>query len=158
MIIFLHNISNLKVITNYLNNEHLSGTILLDSKLLDNNEDFISTINYEIELYLDNLNDINLSQYSNYLYSITNNKNNYCILEEKDNKTLDICRRHNMHTVIPNIVLSNNPTINIKKNISNGSIILINITNDILKELDYIVNYIEGKGYTITSLNRLLFE
>ncbi|MDO4996284.1 MAG: hypothetical protein Q4E69_03820 [Bacilli bacterium] len=159
LIFYIEDISDLKIITNYLNTEHLSGTILLNSNLLDSNEEYISTLKqYEIELYLDDLNDINLSQYSNYLYSITNNKNKFCILEEKDKEKLDICRRHNMHTIIPNIVLSNNPTINIKKNISNGSIILINITNDILKELDYIVNYIEGKGYTITSLNRLLVE
>ena len=158
LIFYIDNISNLKVITNYLNNEHLSGTILLDGKLLDNNEDFISTINYEIELYLEELNDINLSQYSNYLYNITNNKNKFCILEEKDKEKLDICKRHKMHTVIPNIYLNINPTVNIKKNLSNGSIILVELSNDIIKELDYIVNYIERKGYTITSLNRLLIE
>lgn len=155
----IKNIDDLKLIINYLNSEHLSGTILLDSKLLDGNEEYISTLRqYEIELYLKELNDINLSQYSNYLFSITNNKNNYCILKEKNNNSINTCKRHHLHTVIPNIYLNNNPTVTIKKNISNGSIIFIDITTDIIKELDYIVNYIEGKGYTITRLDKLLKE
>lgn len=159
LIFNIDTIENLELIINYLNNEHISGTILINSDLLENNEEYISTIRqYEIELYLNELNDINLSQYSNYLNSITNNKNSYCILKEKDNKSLNLCRRHKMHTVIPSIYLNNNPTVTLKKNISNGSTILIDISNDIVKELDYIVNYIEGKGYTITGLDKLLRE
>lgn len=152
-------IEELKLIANYLNNEHISGTLLLHTELLDSNEEYISTLNnYEIEISFNDFTDLNVSQYSNYLTNITNEKNNYCIINEKNNKSIKICKRHKMHLVIPNIYLKNNPTINIKKNLSNGSIILIEISNDIIKELDYIINYIEGKGYTITSLNKLLIE
>ena len=63
-----------------------------------------------------------------------------------------------MHTIIPNIYLNINPTVTIKKNISNGSIILVELSDDITKELDYIVNYIERKGYLITSLDKQIME
>ena len=42
----------------------------------------------------------------------------------------------------------------IKSNIKNGSIIMINN----IKELDVIVNYINSKGYNIVSLSELLSE
>lgn len=159
LIFNIDDIDDLKLVINYLNNKHVSGTILINTKLLEEDEEYISTLKYhEIELFFDELSDINLSQYSNYLESITNTKNKYCILKEKDNHSINICKRHKMHTVIPNIYLNINPTVTIKKNISNGSIILVELSNDIIKELDYIVNYIERKGYLITSLDKLIME
>lgn len=159
LIFNIDNIDDLKIIINYLNNEHISGTLLLNTKLLEEDEEYISTLKYyEIELFFDELSDINLSQYSNYLESITNTKNKYCILKEKENHSINICKRHKMHTIIPNIYLNINPTVTIKKNISNGSIILVELSDDITKELDYIVNYIERKGYLITSLDKLIME
>ena len=56
-------------------------------------------------------------------------------------------------------MLSITPTIkgtynNIKKNIKNGSIILINNT----QELENIINFIESKGYNIRPLSNIIKE
>ena len=37
-------------------------------------------------------------------------------------------------------------------------IIIVELSNDIIKELDYIVNYIERKGYLIVTLDRMIQE
>lgn len=158
-IFFITDLDNLEIITNYLDKEHIPATLLIDTELLENNEEVISKLsNYELELHFKNISDINISQYSNYLNSITNTKNKYCIVKEKNDKLLNICQKHKMHTVIPNIYLYNSPTVNIKKKLSNGSIILVEMNSCIKKELDYIIYYIESRGYTIARLDKLLVE
>ena len=83
--------------------------------------------------------------------NLSNNRSKYCLSRDKDEKVLDICKNNDMYTVIPNIIGDYN---DIKNNISNGSIILLNNINN----LDNIIKYIGSKGYTITSLNNLLEE
>lgn len=82
---------------------------------------------------------------------ISNNKSIYCLSTNKDNNILSICNNNDMYVVIPNIVGN---YYEIKNNISNGSIILINNLNNI----DIIIKYIEGKGYNIVHLSKLLSE
>ena len=56
-----------------------------------------------------------------------------------------------MYVVIPNII---GDYVDVKNNISNGSIILLNNINN----LDIIIKYIKSKGYDIVSLEELLTE
>ena len=69
----------------------------------------------------------------------------------KDNTVLEVCNKNNMYTIIPNII---GDYTEIKNNISNGSIILINNTNN----LNIIIKYINSKGYNIVTLSNLLKE
>ena len=62
-----------------------------------------------------------------------------------------MCSKNKMYTIIPSIDKSYS---DIKSNIKNGSIIMVNN----IKELDVIVNYINSKGYNIVSLGELLSE
>lgn len=82
---------------------------------------------------------------------ISNNKSIYCLSTYKDNNILNICNDNDMYVVIPSIVGN---YYEIKNNICNGSIILINTLNN----LDIIIKYIEGKGYNIVHLSKLLSE
>ena len=68
-----------------------------------------------------------------------------------DEETLKQCKKNNMYTIIPNII---GDYTEIKNNISNGSIILINNTNN----LNIIIKYINSKGYNIVLLSNLLKE
>ena len=56
-----------------------------------------------------------------------------------------------MNTVIPNVI---GDYLDIKNNLSSGSIILVNNINN----LDIIIKYIESKGYSIVPLSTLLKE
>lgn len=92
-----------------------------------------------------------LSNDNTIINRISNNKSIYCLSMEKNLDILNICNKNNMFVVIPNIIGN---YINIKNNLSNGSIIF---TNDI-DNLDIIIKYIKGKGYEIVSLENLLTE
>ena len=82
---------------------------------------------------------------------ISNNESKYCLSNNKDNTVLEVCNKNNMYTIIPNII---GDYTEIKNNISNGSIILINNTNN----LNIIIKYINSKGYHIVPLSNLLKE
>lgn len=82
---------------------------------------------------------------------LTNNRSLYCMLKEKDNNMLKICNEKRMFVIIPNII---GDYLEVKNNLEEGSIILVNN----ISNLDMIINYIEGKGYNIVPLSKLLNE
>lgn len=82
---------------------------------------------------------------------LKNNKSIYCLSKEKDSDILNICNKKGMYVVIPSIIGN---YIDIKNNLSNGSIIFL---NDI-SNLDIIIKYITSKGYKIVPLEELLIE
>lgn len=82
---------------------------------------------------------------------LSNNKSKYCLLKEKNIEYLNICNKNNMMVVIPNI---QGNYLDIKNNLSNGSIILLeDITN-----IEIITKYIISRGYKITPLSKILEE
>ncbi len=159
LIFNITSIDDLELITHYLNIEHVMATLLIDTKILNECEEELSKLaNFQIELSFDEITDINVSSMSNYLDSITGYKNKYCISKEKEEKLLSVCQKYKMHTVIPNIQLGNSPSLEIKKELKNGSIIFIDLNSFIKKELDYVLFYIKSKGYSFSSLEQLLRE
>ena len=82
---------------------------------------------------------------------ISNNASKYCLSKEKNKNTLEVCSQNNMYTILPNII---GDYEDIKKEITNGSIILLNNTNN----LNIIIKYINNKGYNIEPLSNLLKE
>lgn len=79
------------------------------------------------------------------------NKSIYCLAKEKNKDILEICNKKNMYVVLPNIIGN---YMEIKNNLSNGSIILLNNLNNI----QVITKYINSKGYEIVALSELLEE
>ena len=79
------------------------------------------------------------------------NSSSYCLTKEKNSKVLEICQSMNMNTIIPNVI---GDYLDIKNNLSSGSIILINNKDN----LDIIIKYISSKGYSIVPLSTLLKE
>lgn len=82
---------------------------------------------------------------------LSNNKSSYCLVTEKNNIYLNICNSKDMMVIIPNIIGNYNE---IKNNLSNGSIILLENTDNI----KIIIKYINSKGYNIVPLSKLLTE
>ena len=92
-----------------------------------------------------------LSNDNTIINRISNNKSIYCLSKDKNSDTLTVCNKNNMYVVIPNII---GDYADVKNNISNGSIILLNNINN----LDIIIKYIKSKGYDIVPLEELLTE
>ncbi|MBR6949258.1 MAG: hypothetical protein IKH54_03635 [Bacilli bacterium] len=157
IIFYIDDIEKYRLITNYIDLEHIQSTLLIDSDLIDYLEEKDLTKN-NIELNYKEINKVYVSSNSSYIENITNKKTSYCITINRNKKLLNVCKKYKYYTIIPSITLNNSPTATIKKELSNGSIILVEITNEIKKELDYIIYYIKSKGYDIISLNDLLKE
>ena len=63
-----------------------------------------------------------------------------------------------MHTIYPTIITNNHAYNNIKNNITNGSLILLEPNTKTLNEFSQIINFIVSKGYKIVSLDQILSE
>ena len=83
-----------------------------------------------------------------------NNKPLYCLNTNKDDDNLVVCGRNKMHTITPKI--NGNNIYNVKKNITNGSIIYFDENN--IDKINVISDYILKKGYNIVYLDELLNE
>lgn len=136
---------------------------VVDGVWIEKNEELLKTIgdyNYNI---------VNGSYNGNYLNSsfvwidsvidkYSRQENNYCYLEEKNNRYLEACTLQKNYTIIPSLVVEYNPLIEIKENIKSGDIIALDINDKVIKEIPLIVNYINSKGYNIVTLDELLSE
>lgn len=135
----------------------------IEGNWLENNETALKKLtdrNYNIG---------NLSYDGNYLNSgyvwintiinkYSRQEHNYCYLEEENEEYLKICSLQKNYTIMPSLVVKDNPLIEIKNSLKAGDIITLSINNSTIKELPLIINYINSKGYKITSLDEHLSE
>lgn len=89
---------------------------------------------------------------------VTKNNIGYCYCETEDENTIKTCSKNNNYTIRPSIILKNNLLNNIKEKLEKGSIISIYLTKNNINEVLAIINYIQSKGYAITTLNELVGE
>ena len=142
----------------------LNGSYINEIKLLNNitifvNQSDITIENIEIlktkEIYTYGSNgkysEEMLVSDNTLINRFSNNKSNYCLTKMKNNDVLEVCSDMNMYTIIPNIIGN---YYEVRENLSNGSIILLNNLN----EYDLICKYIKSKGYDIVFLSELLNE
>lgn len=150
-------INNNKTIDNILSiikNKNTNISFFIDSTFLNNNIDIISKLNnYEIYNYGNNgtYTKDNIIITNNIINNKSNNKPTICLFLEKNQSSLNNCSDNKMLSIIPSIKGNYN---DIKNNLQNGSIILINNT----KELSNIIDYIKNKGYSILPLSNIVTE
>ena len=92
---------------------------------------------------------------NNILEHISKKKALFCLSEEDNSKTINLCSNNDMYTIKPNII-GNYDTI--KNNLESGSIILLEASSKMIIEFDNIINFINAKGYNIVSLEKLIDE
>ena len=137
--------------------------LFLDGKWIEKNEEVLKKLDE------DSYNLGNMSYNGNYLDSgyvwinsiinrYSKQKNNYCYMEEKNEEYLNVCIKNKNYTISPSLIVKENPLIEIKENISSGAIISIDVNDKSIKELPLIKSYINSKGYSIVSLDKLLDE
>ena len=134
--------------------------IFIDYKLLADNLNHLKKDNYFIYTYGDNSNYTtdNLVYANNLINNNFNNKSLYCLTDKKNKNTLNTCKNKKMHTIYPTIITNNHAYNNIKNNITNGSLILLEPNTKTLNEFSQIINFIVSKGYKIVSLDQILSE
>jgi len=153
-LIYIINNNTLDDVLNIIKNKNIKLTFFIDSSNLFNNIDTIYKLNnYEIYNYGNNgqYTKDNIIITNNIINNKTKNKSIFCLFLNQDDNSLNNCKEHKMLSIIPSI---NGNYNNVKKELKNGSIILINNT----KELSPIIDYIKNKGYTINSLSKVVKE
>ncbi|MBR2832965.1 MAG: polysaccharide deacetylase family protein [Bacilli bacterium] len=161
LVFIIDKTKNIKSLINTLHKEKIKATFFINSDYLEKN------YNYIINLLKEGNSIGNLSKNRDYSDSdfvwmktiLTNNnyqKNNYCFTSEKNKEIINMCALQNSYTILGNII--KNPFIEIKENLSGGSIYIMNIDDKTNRELANIIKYIKSKGYKIKSLEKLLYE
>ncbi len=154
IIYIIKNDTSYKNILRIINNPNTNITFFIDSTYLNNNISIIETLsNYEIYNYGNNgtYTKDNLIITNNIINNKSHNTSNICLFTKKDTTSLDNCTNASMHSLIPSI---NGTYQDIKNNLSNGSVILLNN----YQELPLIINYITSKGYNILPLSKVIIE
>ena len=150
-------------IIDVLNQANTKATFFIDGLFLENNNQIVSSLSnygHELEIlsYNNRYEELYFSSSLNLLNRLTNVKPKYCYAKYDSKEVLELCKKLQLHTVIPTIKTGNYPYSDVKKKLSKGSIISFDINSSTQIELSTIIQYIRQKGYTINTLDFLLSE
>lgn len=151
----------LEKIEEILNSKEITANYFVSYEYLINNSTKIKEMsNREFYSYGDNgeYTPDNLLFSNNLISRISKNNAIYCLTNNMQQKVLDLCNEFDLYTITPTIIGNETPYNSIKENLTSGSIILLSMNNNTVKELGTIIDYIKGKGYKIGGLSTLLNE
>lgn len=152
-------IINLDRILKILSDNEVSANIFVDGNIFENDNDLINTISKEhIIGNLSYNGDYNNPSFIWMTTVIKKFNENYCYSEKLDEQILKICSKNNSYTIVPSIIIKQNPALTLTKNLANGSIISFYINEEVINELPLMIRYIKSKGYDIVNLKDLLNE
>ncbi len=157
----LNNDKLLESIEKVLSSKEVSANYFVNYDYLISNSIAIKEMSsHEIYSYGDNgkYTPDNLLFSNNLISRISNNDAIYCLAKNMQEEVLELCSKNNLYTITPTIIGGNHPYDAIKENLNSGSIILLSMNSETLKELPTIVDYIRGKGLKIGPLSVLLSE
>lgn len=150
-----------QAITNILKTTNTKATLFIDGLFLENNLDYIKTLeNFELELlsYDNKYEEIYFNSSLNYLNSITKKEAKYCYSDYDQKEVIELCQKLKLHTILPTIKVGNHPYSEIKEKLTNSAIISIPINTTTEVELPSVINYLKSKGYSFVTLEELLSE
>ena len=149
--------TNLDKLLSILNYYNVQTTFFIDGLYIENN-DLNNLSHHQIELlsYNNTIDEVTFSSALSYLSYKTNKTPKYCL--EDNNNIIKICKKLNLHTVSPTLIIKIDPYKEIKNNLKNSSIILIPINNYIYNNLSTSILYIKSKGYNFLTLSELISE
>lgn len=154
---------NIDNIIKILDSKNIKGNFFIDGTWAQNNEqkliEIIQNGHNAGNLGTDGTyNDSTYSWLDTIIKKIAKQEIGYCYNEIDDLTALKLCAMYKNYTIRPNIIVKNYPLTEVKKSIQSGSIISFKINETLEKELPSIINYIQSKGFTITTLNEHLSE
>lgn len=131
----------------------------IESEWLErNNQTLLTLVNEDHTIGNLEVIDKNYAWVDTVIRRIAKQKKGYCYTEEKNESLLAICSANKNYTILPSIVVKENPYKTIKEQVEPGSLISMNIDQTTLNELPSIVKYLQSKDYKITALETHLSE
>lgn len=155
--------SYIEEIIDILKTSNIKATFFLDYNIIMNSRDVLKLLknsdqNIEFLGRNSSYSKNDLLDVEAIIKGVNKSNGKFCYTEYENNDVLNICSKNTLHTIIPNIITSKYPFNDVKENISNGSIIKLDNNSSTVRELKYIINYINQKGYKVKTLNKLLEE
>lgn len=144
--------SKLEKVLNILEKNNIKSTFFIDGKWLEQNGSYLYKLKNHIVGNNALENDTDFIWVNTTIANILNQTTNYCIFLKKSEEKLNMCYLQNNYSILPNIVIKNDLYQETKENVKSGSLILINITQNIIDELNTTIIYLKSKGYTIIDL------
>lgn len=150
-------INNRNVLDNVLDtikSKKINISFFVDSKFLNSNMEILNLIKgYEVYNYGNNgvYTMDNLIIFNNIIKNKTKVDNKFCLFLKEEDKSLNNCASSKIFSIMPSVSGGYNE---IKNNLSNGSIILVNNS----KELGNIIQFVNSKGYNICKLVDIINE
>lgn len=154
---------NINNILSILDEHEVSATFFTDGYWFENNNQLIIDLvekghNVGNLGYSYNYNNSSVSWMNAIIKKIANQKETYCYNISEDSTALDICSNNKSYTIRPTLIVKNNPLIEIKKDLTNGSIISLEVNNTTIKELPLILDFIDSKGLKMVNIENLIEE
>ena len=149
--------TNINKLLSILNYHNIQVTFFIDGLYIENNN-INNLSNHQIELlsYNNTIDEITFPSALSYLSYKTNKSPKYCL--EENNNIINLCKKLKLHTISPTIKIKKDPYKELKNNLSNSTIILVPINNQIYESLSTSILYIKSKGYNFLTLSDLLSE
>lgn len=150
--------SNIDNIINILNKNEIKATFFVDMDYFDSNNEIISYLiknNHTIGFL--NSSKGNINYMSAVVAKINNQKYLFCFNNLKNSEFLKICSLNNNYSISSNVI-DKDYYINVKKNLTNGSILTFKVSSKLDNELGLIINYIKQKGFKIINMPELINE
>lgn len=163
LIFLVHEQDNPDKVIDILNDKEVKSTFFVDGNWL---EKHVEKLDYLISSghtvgnlsYNGNYQDSSFVWIDTIITKIGKQDKSYCYSENKDKKVIDICKLYKDTTITPNIVIENEGLSTLKKELTAGSLIAIEINDQTEKELPMYINYIKSKGYKLDNLKNHLEE
>lgn len=155
------NTNNLNNLLKYLAKYDVSCNFFVDGLWLSNNvNEAFDIVNYNHELYnlgYDGIYDKKMTSVTNNLIeSISLKDSNFCLNDDKNNESKNICDKKKMHSILSTVIDPDITTL--KENLTKGAIITYNVDYFDVSKLGLIVNTITSRGYEIKVLSSLIKE
>lgn len=161
LIFKIDNTTYIDQILDALKTKNTRVTFFITEDIIDNDINILEKINsfgHSIEILSDDYSTSTIVKLNKKLKSLINRKGKYCYTEKRNNDLLSSCQNNKMHSIIPNIITTNLPYVEIKNHVTSGSMISLNANINTIRELSSIINYLNQKGYKIELLDQLLAE
>ena len=146
-----------------LTKKNLKGTFFITSGYLEKHHNQIIDL-IQQDYTIGNLSNNEDYEDSDFIWmktiitNIGNQKYNYCLTDKPNKKIINNCKIQNSYTIMTKNIIKTNPLINIKRMIKPGSIIVMDVNKEVIKELETVLNYLESRGYNVMSLEAGLKE
>ena len=161
LIFTTHNSEGIDNIVSILKEKKITAAFFISNEFFLKNQKTINKINKNgniLGIKIDDYIEKDEFNWLEFTLKQLSKKNNYCYFEKENYDYLKHCNQYKNYSLIPSIIVNENPLKEIKDELKPGNIISLPASDIVSEELKLIITYINSRGYKLVSLNELFSE